>query len=66
MTWFLYFACTLTGVLSGGAFGYLIGFLLFPRQKAWQLAAGVAGAVLLTLLLLRFARWLQRTLNERG
>lgn len=65
MTWFLYFACVLTGVLSGGALGYLVGFLIFPKQKDLQLAVGAAGAVILTLLLFRLARWLQRAVREK-
>ncbi|MFN3629956.1 MAG: hypothetical protein ACK4XK_07860 [Casimicrobiaceae bacterium] len=65
MTWFLYFACVLTGTLSGGALGYLAGFLLFPKDKSLQLVAGVVGAVILTLLLFRLARWLQRAVREK-
>jgi|GEM_PF-1328574 len=64
MTWFLYFASALTGVLSGGAFGYLLGFLLFPKQKDWMFAFGVLGAIVTTLLLFRLARWLQRAMRD--
>ncbi len=65
MTWFLYFACLLTGALSGGAFGYLLGFILFPKNPNLQFAVGVAGAIALTLALIRLARWLQKAVREK-
>jgi ABC-type cobalamin transport system permease subunit len=65
MTWFLYMACVLTGVLSGGALGYLIGSLFFLRYKPGMMASAVLGAVIATWLLLRLGRKLQKMMNEK-
>lgn len=64
MSGFLYFACILTGVLSGGALGFTAGSLL-TNVRELRLAAGVVGAVLLTWYLLRLGRRLQKLLNEK-
>jgi 4-amino-4-deoxy-L-arabinose transferase-like glycosyltransferase len=65
MTWFLYVACVLTGVLSGGALGYLMGSLFFLRYKPGMWASAVLGAVVATWLLLRLGRKLQKMMNEK-
>jgi ABC-type cobalamin transport system permease subunit len=65
MTWFLYLACVLTGVLSGGALGYLIGMLLFTRSKPFVWSVAAIGAVIATLLLLKLGRKLQTLMNEK-
>jgi membrane protein YqaA with SNARE-associated domain len=65
MTWFLYFACVLTGSLCGGAFGYLLGFLFFSKQPPLPLYCGFAGAILGTVVLIFLGRKLQRIMNEK-
>lgn len=65
MTWFLYVACVLTGVLSGGALGYLMGSLFFLRYKPGMWASAALGAVVATWLLLRLGRKLQKMMNEK-
>jgi uncharacterized MnhB-related membrane protein len=65
MTWFLYLACVLTGVLSGGALGYLIGSLFFLRYRPGMIASAILGAVVATWLLLRLGRKLQTMMNEK-
>jgi hypothetical protein len=65
MTWFLYVACVLTGALSGGALGYLVGSLFFLRYRPGMIASGIAGAVIATWLLLRLGRKLQNMMNEK-
>jgi hypothetical protein len=65
MTWFLYFACFLTGSLSGGALGYLLGFLFFSKQPPIPLYFGIAGAIVGTGLLVLLGRKLQKLMNEK-
>ncbi|MGL4233501.1 MAG: hypothetical protein ACRCWJ_19200 [Casimicrobium sp.] len=65
MTWFLYFACFLTGSLSGGAFGYLVGFMFFSKSPPVPLYFGFAGAIIGTVLLILLGRKLQRLMNEK-
>lgn len=65
MTWFLYFACVVTGVLCGGAFGYLFGFLFFSKSPPLPLVFGVGGAIIGTALLMMLGRKLQRLMNEK-
>jgi hypothetical protein len=65
MTWFLYFACLLTGTLSGGALGYLIGFLFFSKSPPIPLYFGIGGAIIGTALLLKLGRKLQKLMNEK-
>ncbi len=65
MTWFLYVACVLTGVLSGGALGYLMGSLFFLRYKPGMWGSAAVGAVVATWLLLRLGRKLQKMMNEK-
>ena len=64
MTGFLYLACILTGVLSGGALGFALGSVV-TNVRELRLACGVVGAVLLTWWLLRLGRRLQKLLNEK-
>ncbi|TAG45360.1 MAG: hypothetical protein EAZ30_15745 [Betaproteobacteria bacterium] len=65
MTWFLYVACVLTGVLSGGALGFLMGSLFFLRYKPGMWASAALGAIIATWLLLRLGRKLQKMMNEK-
>lgn len=65
MTWFLYLASVLTGVLSGGALGYLIGSLFFLRYKPGMYASAALGAIIATWLLIRLSRKLQKFMNEK-
>jgi hypothetical protein len=65
MTWFLYFACFLTGSLSGGGLGYLLGFLFFSKQPPIPLYFGIAGAIAGTGLLVLLGRKLQKLMNEK-
>jgi hypothetical protein len=65
MTWFLYLACFLTGSLTGGALGYLVGFLFFSKQPPLPLYFGIAGGAIGTALLIWLGRKLQRMMNEK-
>ena len=60
---FLYFACVLTGVLSGGAIGMVAGTLI-ANSSSGKWPGAVVGAIVFTLLLLRLGRKLHRLLNE--
>lgn len=68
MTWFLYMACVLTGVLSGGALGMVVGVVVGTPLKLagpgkWIGAA--LGAVILTWYLLKLGRKIQKMMNEK-
>ncbi len=65
MTWFLYFACVVTGVLCGGAFGYLLGFMFFSKSPPLPLVFGATGALLGTAVLMLLGRKLNKMMNER-
>jgi len=60
---FLYLACILTGVLSGGASGMVAGTLI-ANSSSGKWPGAVAGALVCTWLLLRLGRKLHRVLNE--
>lgn len=63
MSGFLYFACVLTGVFSGGAIGMVAGTLIANSSSGkWPGAA--VGAVVCTYLLLRLGRKLHQVLND--
>ncbi len=64
MSGFMYLACIITGVISGGALG-MIGGVLVTREPWGRYAGGVIGAIILTVLLLRVGRKLQKALNEK-
>ena len=68
MSGFLYLACVLTGVLSGGALGMVVGIMVgTPLKQAgpgkWIGAA--IGAVILTWYLLKLGRKIQNMMNEK-
>jgi hypothetical protein len=65
MTWFLYFACFLTGTLTGGALGYLLGFLFFSKSPSIPFYFGIGGAIVGTVLLFMLGRKLQKLMNEK-
>ncbi len=64
MSGFMYLACIITGVISGGALG-MIGGVLITREPWGRYVGGVIGAVILSALLLRVGRKLQKALNEK-
>ena len=64
MSGFMYLACIITGVISGGALG-MIGGVLVTREPLGRYVGGVIGAVILSALLLRVGRKLQKALNEK-
>lgn len=63
MIGFLYFACILTGTLSGGALGMIVGQLI-ANSSSGKWPGAVVGAGICTYLLLRLGRKLHRVLNE--
>ena len=61
-------ACVLTGVLSGGALGMVVGVIVGTPMKLagpgkWVGAA--LGAVILTWYLLKLGRKIQQMMNEK-
>jgi ABC-type cobalamin transport system permease subunit len=64
MSGFMYFACVLTGVLSGGALGMVVGSLV-TRAPAGRWTGAVIGAVILTWYLLKLGRKIQKVLHEK-
>ena len=64
MSGFMYLACIITGVISGGALG-MIGGVLITREPWGRYVGGVIGAIILSELLLRVGRKLQKALNEK-
>ncbi|MBP6529585.1 MAG: hypothetical protein KA260_05645 [Burkholderiales bacterium] len=63
MSGFMYLACIITGVISGGALG-MIGGVLVTGEPWGRYVGGVIGAIILSALLLRVGRKLQKALNE--
>jgi ABC-type cobalamin transport system permease subunit len=64
MSGFMYLACIITGVISGGALGMIVGVLV-TREPWGRYAGGVIGAIILTALLLRMGRKLQKALSAQ-
>lgn len=64
MSGFMYFACVLTGVLSGGALGMVAGTLV-TRAPEGRWVGGVIGALILTWYLLKLGRKIQKLMNEK-
>jgi outer membrane lipoprotein SlyB len=68
MTWFLYLACVLTGTLSGGALGMVVGAMIGTPLKLagpGKWVGAVLGAVTLTWYLLKLGRKIQKMMNEK-
>jgi ABC-type cobalamin transport system permease subunit len=64
MSGFMYFACVLTGVLSGGALGMVAASLL-TRAPTGRWTGAVIGAAILTWYLLKLGRKIQKVLHEK-
>ena len=61
-------ACVLTGVLSGGAFGMVVGVMIgtpFKQAGLGKWVGAVLGAVILTWYLLKLGRKIQKMLSEK-
>jgi outer membrane lipoprotein SlyB len=68
MTWFLYMACVLTGTLSGGALGMVVGVMVGAPLKLagpGKWIGAVLGAVILTWYLLKLGRKIQKMMSEK-
>ena len=68
MTWFLYMACVLTGTLSGGALGMVMGVMVGTPLKLagpGKWIGAVLGAVILTWYLLKLGRKIQKMMSEK-
>ncbi len=68
MSWFLYMACVLTGTLSGGALGMVVGVMIgTPLKQAGpgKWIGAVLGAAILTWYLLKLGRKIQKMMNEK-
>lgn len=67
MSWFMYMACVLTGVLSGGALGMVVGVMVGTPLKQVGPAKWIGaalGAVILTWYLLKLGRKIQKMMHE--
>ena len=68
MSWFLYMACVLTGTLSGGALGMVVGVMVgtpFKQAGPAKWIGAALGAVILTWYLLKLGRKIQKMMNEK-
>jgi ABC-type cobalamin transport system permease subunit len=68
MSWFLYMACVLTGVLSGGALGMVVGVMVgapLKQVEAGKWVGAALGAIILTWYLLKLGRKIQKMMNEK-
>jgi ABC-type cobalamin transport system permease subunit len=68
MSGFMYMACVITGILSGGALGMVVGVMLGSPLKlaeSGKWVGAVLGAIILTWYLLKLGRKIQKILNEK-